>query len=218
MTAAAKKAVSTPLKQMARVRTNTTKDSVCKIDVPSVKFSDLWGNYVTGQPYKEKGGVPKGFENQCAIRMSATLHKVGIEMKSFSTANVTLKPGDSFGRIMLDGKFTAVKADQLGSWLSRQPFCGIGKAENITGMDWESRIKGRTGIVMFDGYWTRDGESSERASGGHIDLWNGSRLTNNGVVGTVETFARFTLGIHNPWIPVYSDLRKSKTILFFEVK
>jgi len=71
---------------------------------------------------------------------------------------------------------------------------------------------------MFDRYWTRDGESAAAASGGHIDLWNGSRLTNNGVLGTIETFGRFTLGINNPWIPVYSDLRKSKTILFFEVK
>lgn len=67
-------------------------------------------------------------------------------------------------------------------------------------------------------YWTRGGEAPASASGGHIDLWNGSRLTNNGVAGTLETFARFTLGINNPWIPVYSDLRKSKLILFFEVK
>lgn len=61
-------------------------------------------------------------------------------------------------------------------------------------------------------------EAPASASGGHIDLWNESRLTNNGLTGTLETFARFTLGINNPWIPVYSDLRNSKLILFFEVK
>jgi len=51
--------------------------------------------------------------------------------------------------------------------------------ENITGKDWES-VRG---------------------------LWNESRLTNNGVSGTLETFARITLGINSPWIPLYSDLR-----------
>jgi hypothetical protein len=29
------------LKQHAKIKTNTTKDSVCKIDVPAVKFADL---------------------------------------------------------------------------------------------------------------------------------------------------------------------------------
>lgn len=40
------------LVQQVRVRTNTIKDSVCRIDVPVVKFADLWDNYVTGNPYK----------------------------------------------------------------------------------------------------------------------------------------------------------------------
>ncbi|MBX9428833.1 MULTISPECIES: type VI secretion system amidase effector protein Tae4 [Ralstonia solanacearum species complex] len=220
MTAAAKKAAPSPLKQKAQVRTNTTKDSVCRIDVPAVKFADLWANYVTGDPYRDPktGKVPPGFGNQCAIRMSATLHQVGIEMKSFTPANVTVKPGSQFGRILLDGKYTAVLADQLGSWLSRQPFCGLPpKPENITGADWQSKIKGRTGIIMFDGYWTRDGESAVSASGGHIDLWNGSRLTNNGALGTVETFMRFSVGM-NSLRGLWSDLGKSKTILFFEMQ
>lgn len=216
MTAAQAKA--SKHKQTAKVQTNTAPGSVCKVDAPTIKFADLWANYVTGEPYRDaKGNVPPGFDNQCAIRMSATLHKVGVEMKSYTPANVIVKPGNSFGRIMLDGKFTAVKADQLGSWLSKQPFCGIRKGENITGADWQSKIKGRTGIVMFDGYWTRDGESDAGASGGHIDLWNGSRLTNNGALGTVETFMRFSVGM-NSLRGLWSDLGKSKTILFFEVQ
>ena len=41
-------------------------------------------------------------------------------------------------------------------WL--QPFCGLPKKpEDITGKDWKSKDKGRTGIIMFHAYWTRDG-------------------------------------------------------------
>jgi hypothetical protein len=210
--------------QSARVKTNTTSGSVCRINVQAVTFADLWDNYVTGNPYRDPmtGRVPPGYENQCAIRLSATLHKIGIEMKSFTPANVTVKPGSRFGRILLDGKYTAVRADQLGSWLSRQPFCGLPQQpENITGSNWEARIKGRTGMIMFDGYWVREGESATNASGGHIDLWNGSRLTINSAEGLFSAIGR-GMGIASAHIPGtrygYSDLSKSKQILFWEVR
>lgn len=200
------------LQQQAKVRTNTSKDSVCSINVQPVKFVALWANYVTGDPYSDPktGKPPTGFENQCAIRMSATLHKLGVEMKSFTAANVSIKNGAIFGRILLDGKFTAVRADQMGSWLSKQPFCGVEKVENITGNDWVAQVKGRTGIIMFDGYWSRDGEASAVASGGHIDLWNGEKLTGFGTGMRV----RWNIVIPGIW----SDFRNSKTILFFPVK
>ncbi|MGN8060239.1 type VI secretion system amidase effector protein Tae4 [Ralstonia sp.] len=216
MTAAQRK----PLKQKAQVRTNATPGSVCRIDAPAVTFADLWGNYVTGSPYKENGEVPPNFKNQCAIRLSVTLHKVGIEMKSFTSANVTVKPGSKFGRILMDGRHTAVLADQMGSWLSRQPFCGLRKTENITGKDWESKIKGRTGIVMFDSYWSRRSDSAGDASGGHIDLWNGSRLTISGPINSIATVGRmFGMNSLFPGSSLgFSDLRDSKRILFWEVK
>ncbi|MFT0735926.1 type VI secretion system amidase effector protein Tae4 [Ralstonia wenshanensis] len=216
MTAAQRK----PLKQKAQVRTNATPGSVCRIDAPAVTFANLWGDYVTGSPYKENGEVPPNFKNQCAIRLSVTLHKVGIEMKSFTSANVTVKPGSKFGRILMDGRHTAVLADQMGSWLSRQPFCGLRKTENITGKDWESKIKGRTGIVMFDSYWSRRSDSAGDASGGHIDLWNGSRLTISGPINSIATVGRmFGMNSLFPGSSLgFSDLRDSKRILFWEVK
>nr|WP_257031741.1 type VI secretion system amidase effector protein Tae4 [Paraburkholderia bryophila] len=98
--------------------------------------------------------------------------------------------------------------------------CGVPRAENITGRDWESKVKGRRGIIQFSRYWTRGGESQADASGGHIDLWNGSRLTISGAANAVATISRmlgrqaFRPGSTLGW----SDLGRSKTILFWEIK
>lgn len=210
------------LVQQAKVRTNTVKDSVCKIDVPAVKFSDLWDNYVTGAPYKPAEGDKGDYSNQCALRMSATFHKEGIKMLSFSQKTVKPMPGAQvLGRVMMDGFPSAVRAYELGEWLKLQPFCGLPKQpENITGKDWESKVKGRTGIIMFHAYWTRAGEAPASASGGHIDLWNGSRLTISGFWDGFATVGRY-LGQRQLFPGTdygWSDLANSKTILFWEIK
>ncbi|WP_431820419.1 type VI secretion system amidase effector protein Tae4 [Burkholderia sp. F1] len=202
------------------VRTNSTPNSIKVVQLRAVTFEELWDVYPSGNPYDNPA-----YTNQCAIRMSVALHRVGVEMKSFSSKLV--KPlGDqpSIGRILLNGKATATRANELGAWLKLQPFAGLGKAENITGSGWESRIKGRTGIVMFDGYWTREGETAANASGGHIDLWNGSRMSINGFWGSFSTIGRY-IGISSfrqgtsvlPDVS-YSDLSKSKLILFWEIR
>ncbi|MBN3752595.1 hypothetical protein G3N95_06560 [Paraburkholderia sp. Tr-20389] len=188
------------------VRTNATPNSVKVVQLKAVTFQQLWENYPSGNPYGDST-----YTNQCAIRMSVTFHRVGIPMKSFSSKLVKPQSGQpSIGRIFLDGKPTATRANELGEWLKQQPFAGIGKSENITGADWLSKVKGRTGIIMFDGYWTRDGESATDASGGHIDLWNGEKLTGLG------TGVRVSWNIVIPGI--WSDFRNSKTILFFPIK
>jgi hypothetical protein len=198
--------MTTRLIQHASVRTNTTKDSVCDIKVEAIKFVQLWDNYVTGNPYNDPT-----YDNQCAIRLSATLHRVGVEMKSFSQRIVKPGPGKrSIGRILLNGKATATRADEMASWLQLQPFCGLPpKPENITGVDWEKKVRGRTGIIFFGGYWRREGETGQ-GSGGHIDLWNGERMTG------------FGTGLRSRWnivIPgIWSDLNAANTILFFAVQ
>jgi hypothetical protein len=111
----------------------------------------------------------------------------------------------------------------MGQWLELQPFAGLPKPENVTGADWQSKVKGRTGIIQFSRYWTREGEDSANASGGHIDLWNKDTLT-----PSTESFLRFRLGvpaIPNPlsWLRgradnIYSDLGKSRKILFWEIR
>lgn len=100
--------------------------------------------------------------------------------------------------------------------------CGLPqKPENITGANWESRVRGRAGIIMFDRYCTRHGESAALASGGHIDLWNGSRLTVSGTSSLLSVIGR-RIGISSAHVPGtsigYSDLGHSKAILFWEIK
>lgn len=198
------------LVQQAKVRTNTTKDSVCSINVEPVTFAKLWESYPSGHPYTDPktGKPPPGYENQCAIKVSAAIHGAGIEMKSFKGASVTL-----------NNLKTAVVATQLAEWLKLQPFCGLPKEpENITGKEWEGKIKGRSGIIYFEDYWHRQGET-KTATGDHIDLWNGSRLTANAANNVRR------IGINSiQWLPWpftdlnFSDLSGSKKILFWEVK
>ena len=194
------------LKQSAKVRTNATPNSICKIQIEAVKFSALWSSYPkTETPYLDaKGKVPPGYENQCAIRVSVALGGVGLTMKSFKGATVAVS-----------SKRVAVRAQELADWLKLQPFCGLpSKPEEITGSNWQDKIKGRTGIVFFKDYWTRAGERSP--SGDHIDLWNSSKLTATGVLSQAETFMRFTIGFSS-LLGMYSDIGKSTQILFWEI-
>ncbi len=199
--------MSGAIKQKQQVRTTAVKDSICKVDVPAVTFQQLWSHYVTGNPHDDPA-----YDNQCAIRLSATLHSIGIEMKSFSQALVKPGPGKtSIGRILLNGKATATRADEMAAWLKLQPFCGLpAQPENVTGADWEVKVRGRTGIIFFGGYWQRDGEAMGQGSGGHIDLWNGQKMTGFG-----SGFrARWNIVINGIW----SDLNAAKIILFFPIK
>jgi len=199
-----------------KVRTNNTPGSVKEVPLQAITFKQLWDNYPSGNPYDNPA-----YTDQCAIRMSVTLHRVGVEMKSFSQKTVKPMSGAAtIGRIILDGKATATRADELGEWLQLQPFAGLPKAENITGADWESKVKGRTGIIQFSRYWTRTGESAANASGGHIDLWNGSRLTVSSAPDAVATYSR-VVGLQSLFPGTsfgWSDLRNSKQILFWEIK
>jgi hypothetical protein len=202
------------------VRTNSTPNSVKEVLLNAVTFEELWAAYPWGNPYDNPA-----YKDQCAIRISVMLHRVGIEMKSFSDKLVKPLSGQkTIGRIILDGKATATRADELGEWLKLQPFAGLPQPENITGLNWESKVKGRTGIIQFSRYWTREGESARNASGGHIDLWNGSRLTISSAVDSVSTIGRrfgllsFRQGASTLSDLSWSDLAGSKSILFWEIK
>ncbi|WP_338100694.1 T6SS effector amidase Tae4 family protein [Rubrivivax gelatinosus] len=212
----------TTLQQRAQVSTNMTPDSVCRVNMPAVTFAALWAGYPANPPYRDHktGKPPAGFENQCAIKISVAIHSAGIEMKSFTAKSIGVRPSD-LGHININGRTAATRASQLAAWLDKQPFCGLPrKPEIITGEDWQSKIARRTGIVYFADYWMRKTDARNQSTGDHIDLWNGSRLTASGLIGTLTTTARY-LG-QRSFLPGtdwgYSDLGKSKTILFWEIK
>jgi hypothetical protein len=214
--------MSSGVKQRATVKTNDTPGSVCRINAEPVKFVDLWKGYPSSLPYVDPktGNPPPGYSNQCAIKVSVAIHSVGVDMKSFTPAVVGVPPND-LGRVLVNGKNTATLASQLAAWLKKQPFCGLPKQpESITGEMWEDKIKKRTGIVYFADYWTRNTDKAGLPTGDHIDLWNGSRLTASGFLGTLTTTARYlgqrSLLPGTAW--GYSDLGTSKTILFWEIK
>lgn len=200
-----------------KVQTNDTPMSKQPVQLQTLSFQGLWSAYPKKDPYDDPTDE---YENQCAIRMSVTFHNVGIDMKSFSQNVLKPMPGKkALGRLILDGKATATRAYEFAAWLKLRPFLGLGKPESITGPDWQEKIKGRTGIIYFYGYWRQDGDATDAFSGGHIDLWNRDILT-----PSVVSFLRFRLGIsrfRNPLSVLrgtndnwFSDLANSKEILF----
>ena len=198
------------------VKTNKEPDSKVELKITPITFQQLWDNYVTGKPYDDPQGT---HSNQCAIRLSATLHKVGVDMKSFSQNNVKPMPGKaSLGRILLNGKATATRAYEMAEWLKLMPFAGLSRPVDITGPDWLERARGRTGIIFFFGYWQQSGDSGSDLTGGHIDLWNGERMPNNGIRGAFQNFVRFRLRVPSLGGWLFSDLGNSRKILIFEVK
>ncbi|PCE24090.1 hypothetical protein BWP39_30875 [Paraburkholderia acidicola] len=190
------------------VRTNSTLNSVKEVPLKVLTFNELWSAYPDKKdPFvdPQTGKVPAYADNQCAIRLSIMLHNVGVEMKSFR--------GE--GQIRIDGKRAALRARELQAWLKLRPLAGLPAPVEITGPDWQSKINGRTGIVFFSGYWARDTDSRGQTTGDHIDLWNRDTLTSPGAQGWVNSFVRFRVGLSSAW---YSDLGKSKQILFWEIK
>ena len=187
------------LVQQARVRTNATKGSICKINVESVKFSDLWNAYPSSAPCNAKGEDGKKlFSNQCAIKVSCALKKVGVTFKSYpAKRKCWIHPDDDH----------CLAAKELADWLELQPFVGCKKPEVITGADWRDRVVDRTGVICFEDYYT----PSHGSGGDHIDLWNGSRMTD------LTSGLRTRFGIVIPF-GIWSDLRKARIIRFFPIE
>jgi Type VI secretion system (T6SS), amidase effector protein 4 len=211
-------------KPATKVKTNNTPNSVCTVQVKPVTFKELWAAYPSGKPHQgvhaadvkdHKGNViaKKGdllYLDQCAIKVSVALHAVDVDLKSFNVG-----PSDK-----VNGKKVALRAQEMGVWLNRMPFCGLPiKPKDITGADWEDKIEDLTGIIVFEDYWARSSGEAQAGdpTGDHIDLWNGSRLTSN-----AANNLRY-LGFNTTWswLPSsisFSDLGKSKRIQFWEIK
>jgi Type VI secretion system (T6SS), amidase effector protein 4 len=160
-------------------------------------FATLWGNHPT-----IKGDSPlldtKVYENQCAINLSAALMRSGIEMNNY-TGVWSWETGKT--------KY-AIRAQELADWLAKPNAQLPSKVEKFVGKEVFSKTAGKTGIVFFQNYWGAGNQ------GDHIDLWNGSRLTD------WRTWARIHVrlgnyGLHN--LGAGSDFQKAQTAWFWKL-
>ena len=161
-------------------------------------FSSLWSKppHVTGE-----GALldTKVYENQCAIDLSAALLRSGMEMKSYTGQWSWQKDKPKY----------AIRAQELANWLATPAAKLSFPPEKMPGreafgeVEGKRGIAGRTGVVFFQDYWGAGGQ------GDHIDLWNGSRLTD--VASWVRIYARL-----GP-IGLGTDYRKAQSTWFFPV-
>lgn len=129
-------------------------------------FASLWAAHPN-----VKGDAPLldrvTYENQCAINVSAALLRTGVDMRGYNGAWSWQKDKPKY----------AIRAQELANWLATGASRLPTKVEKLKGEEvfgevaGRAGIKGRNGIVFFQNYW------GPGHQGDHIDLWNGSRLT-----------------------------------------
>ncbi|WP_225984676.1 T6SS effector amidase Tae4 family protein [Noviherbaspirillum aerium] len=94
----------------------------------------------------------------------------------------------------------AIRAQEMANWLTR-PGVLPTNAQKLSGKEAFGSMAGKTGIVFFQDYW------GSNEQGDHIDLWNGSRLTD------WTSLVRIQGGIHIPG--VWSDYKKAESVWFW---
>ncbi|NJO17840.1 MAG: hypothetical protein HC877_19545 [Thioploca sp.] len=112
-----------------------------------------------------------------------------------------------------------IRAEELANGLNRYTLVGIQKRQLIDPNEFEKVLVGMTGIIFFKDYWQTEinGKKEEfrNRSGDHIDLWNGSRLTD--WTSWVRIHIRIGhFGLHS-FVNGLSDLRQSKSIWFWRI-
>lgn len=160
-------------------------------------FAKLWSNHPI-----VKGDAPlldrAVYANQCAINVGAALMRSGLKLNGYTGAWSWNKEGARY----------PIRAEELARWLA-SPHAAIAKVEKIAGKKYVSRIAGRCGIIFYKDYW------GPGNAGDHIDLWNGSRLTD------WTSWARIhvrlgDVGIHT--VGGGSDMEKAKAVWFWPLQ
>jgi hypothetical protein len=140
------------------------------------------------------------FSDQCAIRLGVALASIGVDTTSLVPKARHCWYHDS-------GLGHVLAAEELAQGLSRMPISGVSRLQKIDPKQFARKLSGKKGIIFFKDFWSRDGENFRNRSGDHIDLWNGSRLTD------WKTWFMIS-GLFNAG----GNYSKSKEIWFWEVK
>jgi len=177
-----------------------------------VSFNNLWNNY-PGHHIDHKDPKTKNerYKDQCAIELSEALIKSGVDLKGFK--------GGTCENCSLDEKHALV-AQELANYLLKKKIEGILKPVFLTGENFEAYVFGKTGIIYFQDYWHRTTDQSGKRTGDHIDLWNKNQLgsMNNYLGRRANTWFRLTFPTFSENHLSMSDLTKSKSVIFWEVK
>lgn len=155
-------------------------------------FSQLWTNHPTIM-----GDAPlldhKTYPNQCAVNLFAALQRSGFDVATFHGQMSWQKDKPKY----------AIRAQELANWLACPGVLPGTKVEKLSGKEVFEKINGRRGIIFFQNYW------GPGHQGDHIDLWNGSRLSD------WKSWARIHLFIS--WEGVWSDYRQSERVWFWAI-
>jgi hypothetical protein len=170
-----------------------------------VRFDTLWKSHpsVNGPeaPCSGRNGEPL-FSNQCAIRVGVALAKCGVDTTKIPGAEHCWHHDQSAGHIL--------RAEQLANGLHKANIAGVKTGIGVKPDAIADQLRGKTGIIYFEDYWLRNGETTRNRSGDHIDLWNGTRLT------TLSSFFRIQWGVSIEGI--WSDFARSKRVVFWGVQ
>jgi hypothetical protein len=155
-------------------------------------FQTLWDNHPT-----IKGDAPlldqKVYANQCAINVSAALIRSKVPLAGFNGTLSWQKDKPKY----------AIRAQELADWLKTEHPKIPRKFEEVQANEFSSKLSSKRGIIFFQNYW---GSGNQ---GDHIDLWNGSRLTD------WSSWIRIQGRITIPGL--WSDLEKAKSIWFWAI-
>lgn len=158
-------------------------------------FQQLWDNHPTVKdedPLLDK----RQYQNQCAVNLYAALQRSGMNFRTFNGQLSWQKDKPKY----------AIRAQELANWLARPGILPSKKVEKYGGKEVFENIKGKRGIIFFQNYW---GPGNQ---GAHIDLWNGTRLTD--WFTWVRIHARIgSFGVHS--VTPLSDLEKSESVWFW---
>jgi len=168
--------------------------------IGEVTFDQLWNNYPSSSiSHIDPKTGNDIFPDHCAINLSEALMRSGVDISSFSGVKCWGGCPSGGGHL--------IRAQELANNLNI-----LFKVTRLTGSNFESYIDGKQGIIFFQNYWQRSGESGR--TGDHIDLWNGSYLRDN---GALATWFRTTFpGIAELF--GLSDLRRSQAVWFWQFK
>ena len=148
------------------VTTNSVNNSILEVNIPKLTFENLLNKFPSDSIEHINSKTKKDeFGDHCAINVSESLYLNKIKLKSFKGARC-------YSKCPSGENIHAIRAQELATWLNKQPFAGCPKAMSFTGENFEQKIDDKTGIIFFQDYWQRSGEKGEVRTGDHIDLWN----------------------------------------------